>query len=217
MNCLAKFGCATLLVLLVVVGWFTRSRWLPMVGWKSETAATAGPTWEPLTDAGAERTRKALAQLGQRRGPVFANLSGGDVASYIYRALARQLPPSTDSVEAAVIGDRLYLRASVKPAELGGSAALGPFGALLGERERVQFGGAFHVIRPGLAEYQVKEIKLRELTLPQQMIPRIIGRVGRGARPEGVAADGLPLEVPEYIADIRVANGRMTLYKAVTQ
>lgn len=217
MGCLGKIGCATLLVLLAVVAWFTRSRWMPMVGLEPVASSPAGPVWEPLSDAGAERTRRALARLRQPRGPVFDNLSGGDVASYIYRELARQLPPSTDSVEATVIGDRLYLRASVRPGELGGSAVLGPLGTFLAERERVQFGGTFHVIRPGLAEYQVKEVKLRELTIPPGMIPRLISRIGRGARPEGVSPSGLPLVIPDYVGDIRVANGRVTLYKAVVR
>jgi len=32
-------------------------------------------------------------------------------------------------------------------------------------------------------------------------------------RPAGLAPDGLPLVTPTYIGDVRVANGRITLYK----
>src|SRR3954463_16185844 len=99
MGCFRRIGCAGVVNGVCVAGWLTRDRWLPMVGWRS--VAATGPTWEPLSDAGAERARAALTKLSQARGPVFANLSGGDVASYVYRELARQLPASTDSVEAA--------------------------------------------------------------------------------------------------------------------
>ena len=212
MNCLARIGCLTVLCILAVVGWFTRDRWLPMVGLRTTTTAT-GPVWESLSDAGAERTRRALERLSQPRGPVFQNLSGGDVASYIFRELARQLPPSTDSVQATVIGERLYLRASIKLNEIGGASVLGPLASFLGEREQIQFGGTFHVIRPELAEYQVKEIKLRELAVPASMIPKLLAKIERGGRPEGVSPDGLPIVIPGFISDIRVANGKVTVYK----
>jgi len=212
MNCLARIGCLTLVCILAVVGWFTRDRWLPMVGYRS-TSSVTGPAWESLSDAGAERTRRALDKLSQARGPVFQSLSGGDVASFIFRELARQLPPSTDSVEAAVIGDRLYLRASIKLSEIGGAAVLGPLASFVGEREQIQFGGTFHVIRPELAEYVVKEIKLRELAVPSGMIPKLMAKIERGPRPQGVSADGLPIVIPKYVGDIRVANGKITVYK----
>lgn len=216
MSCLARIGCLTVLCILAVVGWLTRDRWLPLVGYHTTNVAAA-PTWESLSDAGAERTRRALERLSQPKGPVFANLSGGDVASYIFRELSRQLPPSTDSVQAAVIGERLYLRASVKLDELGGAAVLGPLASFLGDRERIQFGGTFHVIHAELAEYAVKEIKLRELAVPQGMIPKLLAKIERGSRPVGVSTDGLPIVIPKFIGDIRVANGKVTVYKTVGQ
>jgi hypothetical protein len=81
----------------------------------------------------------------------------------------------------------------------------------------MQFGGTFHVIRPQLAEYQVKDIKIRDLSLPQAMIPRVLSQSERGSRPEGLSADGLPLVVPKYLGDVRIANGRVTLYKTLPQ
>jgi len=215
MGCFTRIGCAVAIAVLLVAGWLTRDRWLPAVGWRSVTAS--GPTWEPLSDAGAQRARTALTKLSQPRGPVFTNLSGADVASYVYRELAKQLPSSTDSVEAAVIGDQLHLRASVRLGELGGSAVLGPFAGMFGDREKVEFGGAFHLVRKGLAEYQIKSIRIRDFSVPAAVIPRIIRQIGKGARPEGLSPDGLPLVVPEYIGDIRISNGKITLYKNVGQ
>ena len=39
--------------------------------------------------------------------------------------------------------------------------------------------------------------------------------VARGARPPGLAEDGLPLEVPAFIADVRIGQGQVTLYKSI--
>jgi hypothetical protein len=155
--------------------------------------------------------------LSQPTGPVFGNLSSGDVASYIYQSLAKQLPPSADSIQAAVIGDRLYIRASVRLQDLGGTSSLGPLAGMLGEREEMQFGGTFHIVRPQLAEYEVKDIKIRDLSLPTTMIPRVLRQTERGSRPEGLSPDGLPIVVPAYLGDVRIANGRVTLYKTTPQ
>lgn len=216
MGCLRRLGCLlSLLVIGAVAAWLTRDRWLRIVPGSRGAAAVASASWEPLTAARAEHARAVVATLGQRRGPVFANLTGAEAASYIYRALGRDMPQSADSAEAAVIGDRLYLRASVRVAELGGPAALGPLASLLGDRERVQFGGTFNVVRPGLAEFEVKEIRVRDIALPQGAIPRLVQRLEHGSRPAGIASDALPLEIPPYIGDVRLARGRVTLYKTV--
>ena len=217
MGCLSRIGCLLLIAVIAIIAWLTQDRWWPrLTGHPARTAAT-GPVWEPLTAQGAERTRQLLTRLSQPTGPVYGNLSGGDVASYVYQSLAKQLPPSADSIEAAVIGDRLYIRASVQLKDLGGTASLGPLAGMLGDREQMQFGGTFHVIRPQLAEFQVKDVKIRDLSLPQAMIPRVLRQTERGSRPEGLAEDGLPIVVPKYLGDVRIANGRVTLYKTVPQ
>lgn len=148
MGCIARLGCLLLLLCLLALAWLTRDRWLRVVHLGS-SPATSGVVWEPLTPQRAERARRALQRLGQPSGPVFTNLTGGEAASYVYRALANDAPRAADSAEAAVIGDRLYLRASTPVRELGGSAVLGPIASLLGDRERVQFGGTFSIVRPG--------------------------------------------------------------------
>jgi hypothetical protein len=217
MGCLSRFGCLLLLAVVAIIAWITSDQWLPRLTHRTTAVTTTGPVWEPITPQGAERTRQMLTKLSQQTGPVFGNLSGADVASYVFQALARQLPRSADSVEAAVIGDRLYIRASVKLQDLGGASVLGPLAGMLGEREQMQFGGTFHVIRPQLAEYQVKDIKVRDFSIPQGMIPRVLSQTERGSRPEGLSPDGLPLVVPKYLGDVRIANGRVTLYKTVGQ
>lgn len=213
MGCIGRLGCLVLLVILAIGGWFTRDQWMPRVFGTRVAAVSAGRTWEPLSDAGAGRTRTALDRLSQPRGPAYVTLSGADVASFVFKELARQLPASTDSIEAAVIGDRVSMRARVRLADLGGVGSLGPLAAMFGEQERVQFAGTFRVLRPGLAEFQVQEVKVRDLAVPAGLIPRLLSQLVRGPRPAGLSPNGLPLAIPRYIGDIRVADGRITLYK----
>ena len=220
MGCLRRVGCLVLLIVIVVIGWATRRQWLPLLQRKvaevRAPAAATGVVWEPITDSAAARARAAIGKLGERSGPVFANLSGGELASYLYQQLARHLPPSAQHVEAAVIGDQLVVRASVQLTDFGGRDALGPLASVMGAREMVQFGGTLDVVRSGLGEYRVRSIKVRDLTLPSPMIPKLLRQVEHGARPAGVNDDALPLVIPSYLADARIDNGKITLYKAVS-
>ena len=206
-----KIGCLVVLLLGVVVGWLLRDQLFR--GVRSGDTSTTAATWERLSPEGASRMRAALAKLQNPRGPVFVSVRPADLASYVYEQLARQLPPSADSVEAGAFGERLYVRASVKPSDFGGSDALGPLAGFLADRERMQFGGGFHIIRPGLAEFRVQEIRFRDFPVPTGAIPRLLRRIEKGARPAGVSEDGLPLVVPSYIGDVRIAPGTVTLYR----
>ena len=195
----------------VGAGWLLRDRWTTREA--GDIAADTAVVWEPITAEGAVRARQSIESLGQRPGRVFTSVSAGDLSSHIFVAVARRLPPSAERIEAAVIGDHLYVRATVLPSDFGGAGSLGALGGFLGDRETMQLGGDFHVIRPGLAEYRVADLRIGELAVPQPLIPRLIARFSTGARPEGVADNGLPLEIPAYLGDVRIADGKVVLYR----
>ena len=199
----------------IVAGWYLRDQLMSEPAPLNVAADSAGVIWHPLTMEGAETARAAVQQLARPSGPVFANVGAADLASYVYVELAKQLPSSAEDVRAAVIGDRVYIKASVRLSELGVADALGPFAGMVNERDTVSFGGTFDVIRPGLAQFRVRDLRVRELALPPRLIPRLIGPVRRGTIPEGVTDDGLALEIPAHIGDVRIGNGRVTLYKNV--
>ena len=215
MRCLGRLGCLAVVVLLAVGAWFTRDLWMSKLRRtpRSDAADVAAPTWQPLTVEGARRARTTLQRLQSRSGPVFANVAAGDLAAYIMQELSNTLPSSADSIQAAAIGDRIFLRAVIRTSDLGDKAALGPVAMLLGDRAPVQLGGVIRILRPGLGEFQVKELRLNDFPLPQALIPRLIRQISRGERPAGMSPDGLPLLTPDYIADVRVSNGKITLYK----
>jgi hypothetical protein len=124
--------------------------------------------------------------------------------------LSDALPASLRDAETAVIGDRVYVRAVVGPDDLPGGGALR---SVLTRRDTLRLGGTFDVLRPGLAQFRVRDVQVGALPLPAAVIPRVVARVRRGAVPEGVAADAFPVPVPDYIGDVRIARGRVTLYK----
>jgi hypothetical protein len=221
-GCLRSLGCLALLVILAVAGWMFRDRWMPLLhlGPAPSTAAAPGSAgtsgaWRPVTPEGAARARTAIGRLGSRSGPVFATLSPNDVAAYVYEELNKQLPGSAQDVQATVMDDQLFVRATVRPSDFGDVTTLGPLASMLRDREPVEFGGTLDVVRPGLGEYRVQSLRIRDFSIPHAMIPRLLRNAERGARPQGIADDALPLQIPSYIADVRVKNGKITLYKAV--
>ncbi len=215
-GCLQRLGCLALVVIAAAAGWLAYQKGYFHFG-AAKTAVPAvseGVVWEPLTPEGATRAREAVRRLSNAGGPVFESVKPGDISAYIFQELSKQLPPSAQRLEAAVIDGALNVRASVELRDFGGPSALGPFGSMFSDRESVQFGGVLELVRPGLAQYRVTNLRIHDLSLPSLMIPRLIRSIERGSRPEGIADAGLPLVVPRYIGDIRAQPGRITLYKS---
>lgn len=211
-----KLGCLVVLVILALALWATRGMWLARIrGDRADSAAATG--WQTLTPEGAERARVALERLRSPRGPAFTTVAAGDIGAHIYQEITRTLVRTSDSAQAAAIGDRLFIRAVVPVASLGDKSALGPLAMLLGDRERMQLGGTLRIIRPGLAEFRVSEVRIRELALPQALIDRLTERMAARDRDPALARGALPVRTPDYIGDVRVLNGQITLYRtAVT-
>jgi hypothetical protein len=221
MGCIGRIGCLVVLVLLGVIGWLTRDRWLHMVSGgtaRSDSAIAAAEkegVWQPLSAEGGERARRALAELERPNGPTVVTVRASDLGAYVYQELARQLPPSADSVEAMAVGDQLHVRASVRLKELGGRDVLGPLAAMLGDRERLEIGGNLRVVRPGVGELVVREIRVGQLRIPPPLIPKLLRQLSHRDRPPGISDAGLPLRLPAHIGEVRVAGGNVTMVKAV--
>ena len=212
MGCLVrKLFLLAVLVAAIAAGWWLRSQWGG--GAPRATVSAEGPDWQPLSAERAATARAALERFARRPRPDSIVLEPADLGSLVLVQIARELPPSADSIAAAVYEELYRVRASVRPAELGGAEVLGSLGGFLGEREPLEIGGTFHLVRPGLAEFRVREIRLREFPIPERLIPRLMQRIRRGAPVEGLSPTGLPLEVPVYIRDVHIDDGNVTLYK----
>ena len=221
MGCIGRLGCLVALVLAILVAWLFRDRWMAGTGGaagRGDSAAVAAGregVWQPLTAQGGERARRSLEALQRPDGPTAVVVSAPDLGAYVYQELARQLPPSADSVEAMAIGDQLHVRASVPLRELGGRDVLGPLAALLRDRERLEISGNLRVVRPGMGELLVREIRVGQLPIPSAVIPRLLREVSRRERPAGISEAGLPLRLPEYVGEVRVAGGNVTIHKTI--
>lgn len=220
-GCLRRIGCLVVVCIAVVAAYLVRDRWLPYLprigNGPRATANAPRLNWEPVSDEAASRARRTIESLGKKSGPVFVNLPPGDLASYFYIALAQQLPPSADSIEATTVGNRMYIRAVISLDDFKAADALGPLSGFVGRRERLQMGGTFGVVRPGLGQFLVEDVRLGELPIPKGAIPKLLRQIRRGSMPPGVAENGLPFVIPTYLGDARVANGNVTLYKTTTK
>lgn len=215
MGCLRRIGCLVFLVMilvLAVVAWFARDWWTQMVPFGPQYAAQQAATWQSPSPEGARRAEAALDKLRSDSAPVSVSVAPGDMVAFVLKEFAKPLPDSADSVQVAVVGDRLHIRARVKAAELG-LDVLGPIGYLLRDREHIELGGVLRVIRPGFSEYQVKTFTVHDIAVPQTILPALVRQLSRGVRTPELSEDGLPLATPEYIGDVRVASGNITLYK----
>jgi hypothetical protein len=219
-GCFRRAGCLVIIIALVAL-WYWYARVEQPAASTSNAPSSTGTTaasntgWESITNADAEHGRVAVEALARRSGPVFANLTPGEAASYIFLVVAKNLPPSARNAQAAIMGDRLYVRSEVDLKDFGGASQLGTLGMLLGSRDSVVIGGTIHMLKPGLGELTVQELKLGRLQMPQALIPRLITQMKRGKKVEGISQNGLPMVMPSYISDVRIANGKITLYKSV--
>ena len=210
MACLGRLVVLVLLLVAAAAAWVTRDRWWP--GARDERAAV--PRWERLTPERAQRARVALDALRRADGPVFASLTGGEAASYVFLDADRMIPGFADSAEAAVIDDRLVVRATVPLREVRGLRDLGPLASMLNDHEPVQIAGRMHVPQPGKGELTVTEVKVRDFRLPNGVVNRLITGSAR-ATPSGGPDAAIAVPLPPHIGDIRVGDGRITLYKNV--
>ena len=212
-GCLRRLGC--IVIIIAGIGaWYFYTHLKGNDPTAPRAGASANTGWEPLTQASAQRGKRAVESLSTQTGPVFANMTAAEAASYIFLATARQLPASASQIQASSVNDRLNVRAEVSMKDFGGAAVLGPLGSLIGERDTVQLGGHIHVIRPGAGEFIVDDMKFGRAPIPGVLIPRLIAKFRRGSV-DGMSDRGLPMAMPQYISDVRIENGKITLYKSV--
>lgn len=205
-------GCLVILALVGGVAWLTRDRWSP---WVFGERATPVVAYEPAGPAGAAEARDAIRTLGNATGPAYVNLTPEQLGAFVVEAAAKALPSSLDSVQTAIEGDRVHIRASMPLDEIRGLDILGPFTDFVGRRERIELAGTLDILQPGLAQYRIDRAQVGEFPIPSPAIPRLLRRLSREARPAGVADNGIAFPVPREIGDVRVARGRVTLYRGV--
>ena len=113
-----------------------------------------------------------------------------------------------------MIGDALYVRAVLPVREIAGTGVLGP-ARRLAERPRASDA------RRQLPRHPARAQRVRRCARsscatsrsPTGAIPRLVRQISRGNRPDGLAPNALAVTTPRSLADVRIANGHVTLYK----
>lgn len=216
-----RLGCLLIIIVLLVIAWY----WYARVDEKKTTVTNAAAIdvatgsvnsgWQSFTPADAERGNAAIQAFNRPSGPVFVNLTPAEAGSYLLSLVSRQLPASATNAQAAVMGNRLYVRSEVAWKDFGDSRALSSIRMLLGERDSVLIGGTINMLHPGLAEFRVEEMKLGKFDVPAPLQKRLIAEMKKKNNVPGVSQDAVPVVMPSYISDVRIANGKITLYKSV--
>ncbi len=215
-GCLGRLGCLILLAVLAVGGWYTKPWWYPRVR-AMVVASPPAPsvTWAPITAADAKTAAARVAPLAAARGAVFATLTPAEFAALQLEPAMKILGSAAGSPAASTHGDTLFVRANVAVTELGDPKSLGPLAGMLDGRQPVLIGGRLAMAAPGLIGLHVTEMTVKDLRLPGALIERIVARISVRQRSDSVGRGVIAIAAPAGVADVRVTNGKVVLYKAV--
>lgn len=245
MGCLSRVGCLVVLAGAGAVGYWLYGDRLPSelsraagkaaskvgqavgekAGTRSGESSKAEPrpsviTWATISPTRASSTNAEsdpLAPLTRANGPAYINLGTGQLADVLSASLPAQLPRSATNVQIALADDQLLMRAVMDVADIAGDGTLGQMlGMALTGRDSLQFGGTLQPLTPGFVQYRVQSLRVKGFEVPPRLIPTVMNAVRIGARKPGLADDAFAVRLPRTIADLRIANGRLTLYKAVS-
>lgn len=171
--------------------------------------------WARLSPGGTAG-REAMARLARRNGPAYVSLRAPELAGVLAAGVSKALPSTASRPDLAIVDEQLLVRAVVDVRDLAGDGALrGLLGAALDGRDTLRMAGTLDLVRPGLAEYRVRELRITGIDVPPRLIPSLLGAMRRGAAADSLPTDALPIPLPKAVADVRVANGKVTLYKTV--
>ncbi len=203
MGCVRRLLMLVLLLLLLAAGWRYRDR---IASWvRASIDGQSAPAGSGRADASSLATAQAkLAALG-RPGAAAVTLDAGEMASLIREALDPVARGQLDSLRVQLGEGRIGLTGQLRTAQLPRDL-LGPFSAALRAREPVQAQGPLRFIRAGMAEWVVERGSIRDIPIPPEAIPRLMGRL-QGDQSRRALTFGVPL----YVSAIRVTPAGVTL------
>lgn len=225
MSCLSKVGCLTLVVIAGAGAWWMYGGTVPsFLERATRTASRSTATrdanakpvvWTTLRDARMP-SADAIAALESKSGPAYISLGAGDLAGFLAEGLGRVLPQSASGVQVAIVDDVLRVRSEIPLRELGGKALPEFVSDMLTARDTVEMAGVLEMVRPGLAQFRVREVIVRGIALPPRVVPPLLSALRKSApQRDSIATDAVALTLPKSVADVRVSRGRVTLYKSV--
>lgn len=194
-----------LLLLLLAGGWLYRDQ---LLEWGRSATGARGPAAAVGTPspAGMARARSALQRLQRGRADSVV-LDADASASLMAEALGPIVAAQLDSLRMRLSDGRLGIDASLRTARLP-RELLGPLAIAVRSREPVSAAGAVRMTGPGRAEWEIDRASIRDIPLPREAMPRLLGRaLGDSAR------RALPLTLPGGVEDVRIRPDGVTLYR----
>lgn len=209
-----RMGCLLVLAAIGAAAWYTRDRWMPKAKQAIAVEAPADTAgWKPITPAGGARAKERIAALGRRGGPAYVTLTASEFAAYVLGSALSEVAKQDTATQAIVENGKLYIRTRIRLSDIGGKDALGPVARLFKDTEPLLVGGTLSAVRPGLAQFRLKEVAVRNIEVPRSVVGALVRHWSPGVRPDSLATDGLPVTLPNDVVDLRLQNGKVTLYK----
>jgi hypothetical protein len=135
-------------------------------------------------------------------------LTASEFASLVGSGMDRELRSQLDSLQVELLDGEIQVSARLRTGRLP-REMMGPLGGALRPTEPVQAAGPVQVTRPGAGEWRVRSFRIGDVTVPDAMVPGLVGRALGDLERTTV-----PVKVPEGIRSIRVRPGGATLYGA---
>jgi hypothetical protein len=117
-------------------------------------------------------------------------------------ALRRQL----DSLRVEPLAGELKVRARLRTGRLPNDV-VGPLSIALRATEPIEAVGPLRMVRPSVGEWDVRSLRIRELPLPADLVPKVVSRVMGDP-----AQRSVPVRVPPGVRAIRLVPGEAILY-----
>lgn len=211
MGCLlAPFRLLFLLavIILLILGWLYRDRlgdiagaaWREARGMPSAVADSGAPSVDALAAA-----RKKVSDLAAGRADSVV-LTADEAASLLRDGLDPIATAFFDSMRVRLGAGRIAVGAQVRtgrlPAEL-----LGPFSGALREREPVVAEGPLRVTGPAQGAWDVQRLQVRDIPLPRDAVPRLLGRALGDS-----AVRAVPVRLPRGVSAVTIRPDGLTLH-----
>jgi hypothetical protein len=135
-------------------------------------------------------------------------LTPAEVASLMGSGLEPAFRKEIDSLQVQLLEGEVAVRARLRTALLP-REVVGPLGSALRSYEPVEAVGPLRVLGPGVGEWAVRSIRIRDFPLPDAMVPRLVSRALNDPTRQTV-----PWRVPAGIRAIRLRPGSATVYGA---
>lgn len=208
---MARLGCLVGLAAVALAAWWFRA---PLVrgagglfGSRPPLPRIAESIGAP-TPAAVASARAKLESLDGAGGPDSVVLTANEVASWVGGGIDWRVRQTFDSLRVELRPDTLVLHARLDTRALP-PEALGPFGGLVEPREPLRIAGPVSVVAPGVAEFRVSALVLRDFEFPGVAVRRLAERVA-GANENG----GFFVPLPVAARDLALGPAGLVLYRS---